>query len=170
VYRGGVRAEVRPNRPDVQTALEPRHRPRPTVLAIAEALGSDFCEVRARQRIELLRQEGARRIRAAQGGGTGDQQRSRRLRERSAVGHLFQFTPATPAVLLTKIGFHVDRLRGIASPQNMCARVNLSGQRWLGRPSSIRPVYGTLPIVMAAALLAHLRLSCEMSAVARRVA
>ena len=89
--------------------------------------------------------------------------------------HLFQFTPGTLTVLLTKIGFHVDRLRGIASPQNMCASVNLTGQRWFGRPSSIGSVHGTLPVVMAAAfpaewLLAHVRLSCELSAVARRVA
>jgi SAM-dependent methyltransferase len=88
--------------------------------------------------------------------------------------HLFQFTPRTLEALLTKIGFEIKHVRGIASPQNMCASVNLTAQRWLGRASSLASVYGTSPGLMAAALpaewlLSHVRLSCELSAVARRV-
>jgi SAM-dependent methyltransferase len=87
--------------------------------------------------------------------------------------HLFQFTPKTLKALLQKNGFQVDRVRGIASPQNLCASVNLAAQQWRGRPSSLTSVYGSLPVVMAAAfpaewMLAHARLSCELSAVARR--
>jgi SAM-dependent methyltransferase len=86
--------------------------------------------------------------------------------------HLFQFTPASLSALLGGAGLRVARLRGIASPQNLCASVRLSLERTAGRPSTIASVYFSPPWLMAAAypvewLLTHARLSGELSAVAR---
>jgi SAM-dependent methyltransferase len=90
-----------------------------------------------------------------------------------APRHLYQFTSATLRTLLVTAGFQVRRLRGIASPQNMCASLNLALAEWAGRHSTVASVYLSHPVQMAVAfpaewLLAIARLSCELSAVAIR--
>jgi 2-polyprenyl-3-methyl-5-hydroxy-6-metoxy-1,4-benzoquinol methylase len=87
--------------------------------------------------------------------------------------HLFHFTSSTLRALLESVGFHVERVRGVPSPAELCASSRLASQQRRGIKSVSSSVYFSNPFSLAVAypaewLLARARLSGELSAVAVR--